>query len=382
MLSLYLEDAMPLNAIKDIIDDIRQGKPVIIMDDENRENEGDLIIAAEKITPEVVNFMVREARGLLCLALSSERCDYLGLPPMVATNNNQSCYGTPFTVSIEAAKNVTTGISAQDRAHTISVAIDAKSTPADIVQPGHIFPLRAQDGGVLTRAGHTEAGCDLTRLAGLKPGAAIIEIMNEDGTMSRRPELETFAAKHGLKIGTIADLIHYRMTHEKTVVRQKREMLDTKFGSFAMTTYSDTISSSQYIALSKGNIHPETPCMVRVHRVEPLQDLLGAINNVADPDWSLHQAMQAVENADTGVIVLLASMFQSSDLLAELSQTRGNNFSHNIDTSHALAKSVQVLKDLDVGKVRLLGSPEGWPAALSNLDLDVVENIRSPYEFI
>lgn len=373
---------MPLNAIKDIIDDIRQGKPVIIMDDENRENEGDLIIAAEKITPEVVNFMVREARGLLCLALSSERCDYLGLPPMVATNNNQSCYGTPFTVSIEAAKNVTTGISAQDRAHTISVAIDAKSTPADIVQPGHIFPLRAQDGGVLTRAGHTEAGCDLTRLAGLKPGAAIIEIMNEDGTMSRRPELETFAAKHGLKIGTIADLIHYRMTHEKTVVRQKREMLDTKFGSFAMTTYSDTISSSQYIALSKGNIHPETPCMVRVHRVEPLQDLLGAINNVADPDWSLHQAMQAVENADTGVIVLLASMFQSSDLLAELSQTRGNNFSHNIDTSHALAKSVQVLKDLDVGKVRLLGSPEGWPAALSNLDLDVVENIRSPYEFI
>ncbi|MDB2384822.1 3,4-dihydroxy-2-butanone-4-phosphate synthase, partial [Endozoicomonas sp.] len=296
---------MQLNSIKEIIEDILLGKPVILMDDEDRENEGDLMIAAEKITPEIVNFMLREARGLLCLALSGERCDYLGLPPMVAANDNQSGYGTPFTVSIEAAKDVTTGISAQDRARTIQVAIDGESTPEDIVQPGHIFPLRAKPGGVLSRAGHTEAGCDLTRLAGLKQGAAIIEIMNEDGTMSRRPELETFAAKHGLKIGTIADLIHYRMTHEQTVTRQKRQTLDTEFGQFDMTTYNDSITNGQHLALSKGYITPDTPCLVRVHMMEPFRDLLSAKSPDGRHSWSLRQAMQTVAEKGTGVVVLL-----------------------------------------------------------------------------
>ncbi len=260
---------MQLNSIEEIIEDIRLGKPVILMDDEDRENEGDLIVAAEKITPEIVNFMVREGRGLLCLTLSGERCDYLGLPPMVASEDNKSGYSTPFTVSIEAAEGVTTGISAQDRARTIRVAVDAKSQPSDIVQPGHVFPLRAQPGGVLSRAGHTEAGCDLTRLAGLKPASAIIEIMNEDGTMSRRPELETFAEKHGLKIGTIADLIHYRMVNEKTIERQNRQTLDTEFGQFDMTVYSDAITGGKHLALSKGYITPDSPVLVRVQMMEP-----------------------------------------------------------------------------------------------------------------
>ena len=204
---------MQLNSIEEIIEDMRLSKLVILMDDENRENEGDLMIAAEKITPEIVNFMAKEARGLLCLTLTGERCDFFGLSPMV--NKNLSGFSTPFTVSIEAAKGVTTGISAYDRAQTIMVAVNPLSSPRDMVQPGHIFPLRAQPQGVLSRAGHTEAGCDLARLAGLTPAAAIIEIMNPDGTMARRPDLEVFAKKHNLKIGTIADLINYRILHDK-----------------------------------------------------------------------------------------------------------------------------------------------------------------------
>lgn len=370
------ENVMQLNTIQDIIEDIRSGKPVILMDDEDRENEGDLIVSAEKVTPEIVNFMVREARGLLCLALSGERCDYLRLSSMVATGNNDS-YGTPFTVSIEAAKGVTTGISAHDRAHTLRVAIDRQSKPEDITQPGHIFPLRAQSGGVLSRAGHTEAGCDLTRLAGLRQGAAIIEIMNEDGSMSRRPELERFSEKHGLKIGTINDLIHYRINHEKIVSRQEQKTIDTEFGQFDMTVYQDKATGSRHAALSKGHIRPDSSCTVRIHKIEAFRDLLGVRHTTNNHTWSLRQAMQVIGHQKKGVIVLL-----ESDAFAGLSATLGQSIQEQEDVTsscssfykYRLGIASQILKDLGVRQMHLLGSPR-YLTLLSKFGLNVLDCI-------
>lgn len=365
---------MQLNSIEEIIEDIRLGKPVILMDDEDRENEGDLIIAAEKITPEIVNFMTREARGLLCLTLTGERCDFLGLPPMVSSDDNQSGYGTPFTVSIEAAEGVTTGISAHDRARTIRVAVDSLSRPEDIVQPGHIFPLRARPGGVLSRAGHTEAGCDLARMAGLSPAAAIIEIMNEDGSMSRRPDLELFAEKHDLKIGTIADLIHYRIMNEKTVEPVEKRKLDTDFGQFDMTVYKDTISGSTHLALSKGYITPDTPAMVRVHVMEPFRDLLSAHPAEGSNSWSLNKAMARVAEESQGVIVLLDNEHKL-DLGTALSRfTEGRSGVGMSGTYLTIGTGSQILRELGVGKMRLLSSPVKF-GALSGFDLEIVEYI-------
>lgn len=368
---------MQLNDIESVIEDIRLGKPVILMDDEDRENEGDLIVAAEKITPEMVNFMVREARGLLCLTLSGERCDFLNLPPMVTADDNKSGFGTPFTVSIEAARGVTTGISAQDRAKTIQVAVADETQAEDIVQPGHIFPLRAQPGGVLSRAGHTEAGCDLTRLAGLKPAAAIIEIMNEDGTMSRRPQLEDFAEKHNLKIATIADLIHYRMVNETTVEHHSRQTLDTEFGQFDMTVYNDTITGGKHLALSKGYITPDTPVMVRVHIMEPFRDLLNAKPKHGLTSWSLHSAMKAVAEEGVGVVVLLEPSSHNFGLALE-------HFLHQKERSpdgasrtyYTIGTGAQILKDIGVGKMRVLSQPMRF-AALSGFGLEVVECVSS-----
>lgn len=366
---------MQLNSIEEIIEDIRLGKPVILMDDEDRENEGDLIVAAEKITPEIVNFMVTEGRGLLCLTLSGERCDYLDLPPMVARDQNMSGFGTPFTVSIEAARGVTTGISAQDRAHTIRVAVDPHAQPGDIVQPGHVFPLRAQPGGVLSRAGHTEAGCDLTRLAGLAPAAAIIEIMNKDGTMSRRPQLECFAFKHGLKIGTIAELIHYRMVNEKTIERQQRQPLVTGFGRFDMTVYRDRITGGRHLALSKGQPSPNVPTLVRVHMMEPFRDLLNA-QDTCHKGWSLHQALARLAKEDTGVVVLLESREYSGfasalDRYLEPGEITQGNASR---TCYTIGTGSQILKDMGVGRMRLLSSPMRF-SGLSGFGLEVVECI-------
>ncbi|MGI9275795.1 MAG: bifunctional 3,4-dihydroxy-2-butanone-4-phosphate synthase/GTP cyclohydrolase II [Endozoicomonas sp.] len=369
---------MQLNSIEDIIEDIRLGKPVILMDDEDRENEGDLIVAAEKITPEIVNFMAREARGLLCLTLTGDRCDFLGLPPMVGADDNQSGYSTPFTVSIEAAEGVTTGISAQDRAHTIRVAVDPLSRPGDIVQPGHIFPLRAQPGGVLSRAGHTEAGCDLTRLAGMIPAAAIIEVMNEDGTMARRPDLEAFAEKHDLKIGTIADLIHYRILNEKTVERVEKRTLDTDFGQFDLSIYQDSIGGKTHLALSKGYITPDNPTLVRVHVMEPFRDLLSAFSPGASHEdnsrsWSLNQALAKVAETDHGVVVILDAD-DKMDLGAALgrldeSQSRNSGMSGAYLT---IGTGSQILRDMGIGKMRLLSSPIKF-GALSGFDLEIVE---------
>ncbi|WP_067514901.1 bifunctional 3,4-dihydroxy-2-butanone-4-phosphate synthase/GTP cyclohydrolase II [Endozoicomonas ascidiicola] len=368
---------MQLNSIEEIIEDIRLGKPVILMDDEDRENEGDLIIAAEKITPEIVNFMTREARGLLCLTLTGERCDFLGLNQMVGAAGNNSGYGTPFTVSIEAAEGVTTGISAQDRAKTILTAVNPMSRQEDIVQPGHIFPLRARPGGVLSRAGHTEAGCDLARLAGLNPAAAIIEIMNEDGSMSRRPDLELFAEKHDLKIGTIADLIHYRILNEKTVEKIEQRLLNTDFGQFDLHIYQDNIANCKHIALSKGYITPDNPALVRVHAMEPIRDLLAAQGD-GRASWSLHNALAKVAEEGSGVVVLL-----DSDEHQALGTALERFFDDSSDRSDGMSRAYQttgtgsqILRDLGVGKMRLLSSPIKF-AALSGFDLEVVEYL--PY---
>lgn len=368
-----------LNSIEEIIEDMRQGKMVILMDDEDRENEGDLIVAAEKITPEIVNFMASQARGLICLTLTGERCDYLGLESMVKKDNG-SAYGTPFTNSIEAAEGVTTGISAADRARTIQVAVDPNSQPSDIVQPGHIFPLRAQPGGVLSRAGHTEAGCDLARMAGLIPAAAIVEIMKEDGTMARRPDLETFAGAHGLKVGTIADLIHYRILNERTIEKVEQQSLSTRAGDFKVQVYRDSLCGGTHIALTLGGpFKPENPTLVRVHVAQTLRDLLG-VNPARGHGWTLDGAMHRVAEAGAGVVVLL-DVQQAPDVMTELKMMQGDERADtrnpNIDkygTYTTIGTGSQILRELGVGKMRLLSSPIKF-GGISGFDLEVVEYI-------
>jgi 3,4-dihydroxy 2-butanone 4-phosphate synthase / GTP cyclohydrolase II len=272
-----------IHSTEEIIEELRQGRMVVIMDDEDRENEGDLLMAADCVTPEAVNFMAKFGRGLICLTLVKEHCERLRLPLMV--NDSQAAHSTAFTVSIEAARGVTTGISAADRATTIQAAVAADAQPKDLVQPGHIFPLMAQPGGVLVRAGHTEAGCDLARLAGYSPAAVIVEILNEDGSMARRPDLEAFAETHGLKIGTIADLIHYRVRHEKAVLRECECELPTEYGTFRLVAYRDSIDNEIHLALTLGDISPERPTLVRVHLQNTLCDLFGTRHNACG--WPL-----------------------------------------------------------------------------------------------
>ena len=370
---------MPLNSIEEIIEDIRQGKMVILMDDEDRENEGDLIVAAEMVNPEIINFMASKARGLICLTLTGERCDYLGLPSMV--HNNNAAYATPFTVSIEAAEGVTTGISAADRARTIKVAVDPKSKPEEIVQPGHIFPLRAQPGGVLSRAGHTEAGCDLARLAGLIPAAAIVEIMNDDGTMARRPDLEKFAAEHDLKIGTIADLIHYRILHERSVEAKDVRTMTTQWGEFEVHMYEDAISGGQHVAMALGEFTPEEPALVRVHVAQALRDLVG-IDAPEKPGWSISRSMAKVAEEGKGVVVLL-DCDKGQHPMWELERFHSGKIlprDPNADKSGTyttIGTGSQILRDLNVGKMRLLSSPMKF-GGISGFGLEVVEYI--PYQ--
>jgi len=369
---------MPLNKIEDIIEDIRDGKMVILMDDEDRENEGDIIVAAEKVTPDIINFMATEARGLICLTLSGERCDFLGLPSMVAGNGAK--FSTPFTVSIEAAEGVTTGISAADRARTIQVAVNPNSQPSDIVQPGHIFPLRARPGGVLSRAGHTEAGCDLARLAGLTPSSAIVEIMNADGTMARRPDLEVFAEKHGIKIGTIADLIHYRIANEKTVELISKETVHTEFGDFELHTFKDNIQNETHLALTKGDIKEDDATLVRVQTSSALRDVLG-IRKEDSESWSSTKAMAKIAAEGNGVLVLL-SAGQQEDICDSLDQHFDRvrpQRSPNTDSSGAfltIGTGSQILRDLGVKKMRLLSSETRY-AGLSGFDLEIEEYL--PY---
>jgi len=366
---------MELHSIKEIVNDIRQGKMVILMDDEDRENEGDLIIAAERVRTEDINFMATNARGLICLTLTQERCEFLGLPLMV--NENNTPYNTNFTISIEAATGVTTGISAADRARTIQVAVGQESQPEDIVQPGHIFPVMAQPGGVLRRAGHTEAGCDLGRLAGYLPAAVIVEIMNEDGTMARREDLEKFAQKHDIKIGTIVDLIHYRIANEHTVTRIETYLMQTKHGEFTVHSYRDAISGSMHLAFVKGNINKDDPVLVRVHIPNTLRDIC-EVYSAERTSWSFSNALEEISNEGKGVAVLLSGEDYGRDLAhnmaSALAKDNETSLSNRPGTDLTIGTGSQILRDLGVGKMRLLSYPARF--AISGFDLEVIEFVQ------
>ncbi|MDX1634713.1 MAG: bifunctional 3,4-dihydroxy-2-butanone-4-phosphate synthase/GTP cyclohydrolase II [Marinobacter sp.] len=368
---------MALNKIEDIIEDIRQGKMVILMDDEDRENEGDLVMAAEFCTAEAINFMAKYGRGLICMPMTPERCQQLELPLMV--NSNASGFGTKFTLSIEAAEGVTTGISAADRARTVQAAVARNAKPKDLVHPGHIFPLMANAGGVLSRAGHTEASCDLAALAGCEPAGVICEIMNDDGSMARREDLEIFAEAHGLKIGTIADLIHYRTMHERTIDCVERYDLETEYGVFNLRTYKDTIQGATHLALVHGDVQPDQPALVRVHITDTLRDLLGAYRP-GSSSWPLHHALKAVAEADSGVLVLLNSgedSYNLEDRIHEFfDQGRASAGKGSSGVYFTVGTGSQILRDIGVGKMRLLSAPIKF-SAISGFDLEVVEYI--PY---
>lgn len=366
-----------MNTIEEIIEDIRQGKMVVIMDDEDRENEGDLIMAAVHVRPDDINFMARYGRGLICLTLTRERCQQLRLPLMV--NENRTPHSTNFTVSIEAATGVTTGISAADRARTIRCAVAKDAKPEDLIQPGHVFPLMAQPGGVLNRAGHTEAGCDLARLAGLEPAAVIVEILNEEGSMARRPELERFAAEHGLKIGTIADLIHYRMQNEKTVERICECDFPTEFGRFRLYAYQDRIDNKLHLALTMGKIHGDRPILVRVHGRNLLTDLFCARRG--DAGLPLRKAMRCIAEEGSGVLVVIRNEEDDKRLVERIHQYQMED--HGVEIGHredpgedwrATGTGAQILADLGVHKLRVLGAPKKYPG-LSGYELEVVEYV-------
>lgn len=359
---------MALNTAEELIEDIRAGKMVILMDDEDRENEGDIIIASDCVQAEHINFMARFARGLICMPMSRERCELLKLPLMAPRNG--SGFGTKFTVSIEAAEGVTTGISAADRARTVQAAVAKGAVADDIVSPGHIFPLMAQPGGVLARAGHTEAACDLARMAGFEPSGVICEIMNDDGTMARRPELEVFAAEHNLKIGTIADLIHYRLIHERTVQRVSEQKIDSELGQFNLVSYRDALDDSVHMALTLGRICAETPTLVRVHNADPLRDLF-MVKQAGR--WSLRAAMAEVAKAGSGVVLLLGNPINGPELLAQLERSQGaESKSASPATYSTVGAGSQILRDLGVRKMRLLSAPMKFNA-ISGFDLEVVE---------
>jgi 3,4-dihydroxy 2-butanone 4-phosphate synthase/GTP cyclohydrolase II len=369
---------MALSSVPDILDDIRAGKMVILMDDEDRENEGDLIIAAEAVTPEVITFFSSEACGLICMPITEERARQLQLPLMVRDNRSQ--HETNFTVSIDAAERKGPGISSVQRAHTVLQAVAANAKPSDIVQPGHIFPLVARPGGVLRRAGHTEAGVDLARMAGFEPAALIVEIMNEDGTMARRPQLEEFAARHGLRMGTIADLIEYRALHEQSVELRNSKTVTTEFGEFVLHTFLDLIDDTVHYAMACGEISEEVDTLVRVQPINTLRDVLGTRIEEAEPGWSYRLAMQAVAKAGHGVVVLLNQPQGAQQILEEVSQfpeppNLAGTAGSGIQNYRLIGTGSQILKRLGVGRMRLMSAPIHFNA-LSGFSLEVTEFVQ------
>ena len=370
-----------MNTTAELIEDIRAGKMVILMDDEGRENEGDLVMAASLTRPEDINFMASHGRGLICLTLTRERCQQLRLPLMV--NRNQAAHGTNFTVSIEASEGVTTGISAADRARTIQAAVGASAKPEDLVQPGHIFPLMAQAGGVLTRAGHTEAGCDLARLAGFEAAATIVEILNPDGSMARREDLEIFAQQHQLKIGKIEDLIRYRIQNERTVECVAESDFPTKLGDFHLYAYQDVIDNAVHFALVKGDIDAEVPIPVRVHIENILVDTLGAAFGGGWPMWA---AMEKIAALGSGVLVILRKPENPGALIRSIEQYRisgGKPETFRGDTGESeipedlrtYGMGAQILIDLGVRKMSLLSAPKVFHG-LAGFDLEIVNYIK------
>ena len=365
----------PFSSIEDIVEDIRNGKMVIMVDDENRENEGDLIMAAAKVRPEDINYMATHGRGLICLTMERERCKQLRLPLMVSDTDEH--HATNFTISIEAATGITTGISAHDRAKTIQAAVAPDAKPEHLSQPGHIFPVMAQSGGVLTRAGHTEAGCDLARLAGLEPSAAIVEILNADGTMARRPDLEKFARERDIRIGTIADLIRYRLAKERNVERIAEKRIKTEFGKFVMYCYDDHINRSVHVALVKGDLTSVDAPLVRVH----LQDTLGDVVGVQSESlgWPLHSAIERIGKEETGVVVLLRDQETSRDFMdsvESLDQQHDELESRRSGDSvlRTYGVGAQILRDLGLSKIRVLSAPKQM-YAISGFDLEITEYV-------
>ena len=362
--------------IEEIIAGIRDGKMAIIVDDEGRENEGDLVMAAARVRPEDINYMARYGRGLICLTLTRSRCGQLRLPLMVSETDEQQA--TNFTISIEAAEGITTGISAHDRSRTIRVAVGPDARPEDLRQPGHVFPLMSQPGGVLTRAGHTEAGCDLARLAGLEPAAVIVEIMNEDGTMARRPELEKFAKQHGLKIGSIADLIRYRLENEESVERISEQPVKTEFGPFQLICYEDHVSRNVHLALVHGDLSGKEPPLVRVH----IQDTLGDVVGIQSQrlGWPLRAAMKQIAAAGNGVVVILrygesprqfiSSVSSLGRPLDEVSGRRDGT----VTVLRTYGTGAQILRDLGVSRMRVLSAPKQMHG-ISGFGLEVVEYV-------
>jgi 3,4-dihydroxy 2-butanone 4-phosphate synthase/GTP cyclohydrolase II len=364
------------SSIEDIIADIAAGKMVIMVDDENRENEGDLIMAAGKVRPEDINYMATHGRGLICLTLSRERCAQLRLPLMVTETDQR--HSTNFTISIEAAEGITTGISAHDRARTIQAAVAPDAKPEDLSQPGHIFPVMAQPGGVLTRAGHTEAGCDLARLAGLEPAAAIVEILNADGTMARRPDLEKFAKTHGIRIGTIADLIRYRLEKERNVERIEKRPISTEFGDFTMVCYDDHVNRAVHVALVKGDPAGADNPLVRVHLQDTLGDVIGVKSRSLG--WPLQSAIERIAKEDAGVIVLLREHENSRDFMEAVERLGDANDElreRRSDDSvlRTYGVGAQILRDLGLTKIRVLSAPKHM-YAISGFDLEITEYVE------
>jgi 3,4-dihydroxy 2-butanone 4-phosphate synthase/GTP cyclohydrolase II len=356
---------MSLHPISEIIADIKAGRMVILVDDEDRENEGDLIIAAESVTAEAVNFMAKHGRGLICLALTQARCQQLNLPLMV--RDNRAPLGTAFTVSIEAATGVTTGISAQDRARTIQVAVAPGAKPDDIVQPGHIFPLMAQSGGVLVRAGHTEASCDLAQLAGLQPAAVICEILKDDGTMARLPDLVEFSRHHGMKIGSIADLIHYRSQNETLVRRVTEREITTALGKFKLIAFLEKVTGQVHLALVRGEIDPAEETLVRVHQPLSLVDLIET--EPAGHSWSVHEALSAIVDAGRGVMVLLNCSESASQLIDHVAEPSRSRPPAKMSLL-TYGIGAQILRELNVGKMRLLATPLKLPS-MAGFELEI-----------
>jgi len=365
-----VENTSPFDRIEDILADLAAGKMVVIVDDEDRENEGDLLMAAEKVRPEDVNFMARFGRGLICLTVTRERCAQLRLPLMVSDTDRER--RTNFTLSIEAAEGITTGISAYDRAHTIRTAVAPDARPEHLRQPGHIFPVMAQPGGVLTRAGHTEAGCDLARLAGLSPAAVIVEIMNDDGTMARRPQLEQFARLHGLRMGTIRDLIRYRLRNERTVERIAERPIQTEFGEFRLFCYEDHVNRDLHLALVHGELNGSELPLVRVHLADTLRDLVGARGETRA--WTLRAAMQRIAAARSGVLVILRepesprALVDSIQGLPRREATATSAGGGSVLRTFGIG--AQILKDLGVRRMRVLSAPKHLQG-ISAFDLEV-----------
>jgi 3,4-dihydroxy 2-butanone 4-phosphate synthase/GTP cyclohydrolase II len=359
---------MSISSIPEIIAEIQAGHMVVLVDEEDRENEGDLLMAAEFVTPASINFMAKHGRGLICLTLTEERCRQLNLPLMV--NNNRSQLGTAFTVSIEAARGVTTGISAADRARTVQAAVKRDAAPEDIVQPGHVFPLMAQKGGVLVRAGHTEAGCDLAQLGGLTPAAVICEVLKDDGDMARLPDLIEFAAQHNLKVGTIADLIHYRSRTESLVTRVAERMVDTAHGRFRLFAYSDATANEVHLALVRGEVTPGKEVLVRVHEPLSVMDLLDA--GSATHSWNLNEALRTIAAVECGVLVLLHRSESGDALLARLQAPQAGAAAvvpPKMDL-RTYGIGAQILKDVGVTKMRLMALPRKMPS-MAGFDLEV-----------